>query len=177
MSDGNTRIRVKIGSSEFDAEGPTELVRQQYDEFLKAVSSVNLAASVPSQNLSAPPPANPNPSQETPPDAVMQRIFSIDQGVVSLLDLPKTQTREADALLLILYGYRQLKNETSLLGSQLMKAANKSGLDIDRIDRVIDRYDEMLMKSGKRRGIKYGLKNRGMAKAKELYAQIAELHQ
>src|SRR3990172_12985754 len=145
MDDKHAKLRIKVGLSEFEAEGPADLVQKQYQEFLAALTQADIA------RTSSPAPALPllnTPGQpaEPPPShsdsADLKRVFS-DQGpLVSLLALPKTEDPDADALLLLVYGYQELRpNDYPVSGVRLMQSAKQSGLhQVDRIDRTIDAH-------------------------------------
>ena len=109
---------------------------------------------------------------EVVPSTIMERAYSQDRGVVSLRMIPQTKNREADALLLVLYGYLALKNDHDVYGTKLMKAARQSGLSIDRIDRVISVHKGLYIRGGARRGARYALNNQGQAKARQILKEL-----
>lgn len=182
--EGQAKLRVKVGISEFEAEGPAEMVKQQYDDFLAAVAKVSAAIS----------PATPLPS--TPAQAVInagtgtitgsatlnavsadrdqfRRVFAENDAVISLRAFPNTETRDADAVLLLIYGYQELRqNDYPVTGVRLMQAAKQSGLQIKRIDRTIEAHDRLVLKAGMKRGRKYSLNNQGVTRAQELISEM-----
>lgn len=187
MVDAPYRVRVNLGNAEFDAEGDKDTVMEQYRLFLDAVRA---APPAPAPAESSPPPAAPAASERPlnsellgltrddpsvsngPSDALtadlMARIFSTDRGVVSLRLLPQGRQRDADAILMLLYGYAKLQGETHVLGTALMKAARQSGILIDRIDRVIAQHNGLFIRGGARKGARYALNNQGEARAKAM---------
>src|ERR1700730_17853323 len=96
------RIKVKIGAAEFDAEGSPELVKEQYEAFLSAISQqptllVNPEPSSPSKS-------EPQMVQGKFARALIDRVFR--QGdPLSLMDTPKTDNADADAILVLIYGH------------------------------------------------------------------------
>lgn len=159
------RVRVKIGSHEFEAEGDKATVEEQLRRFFELVDKSPAPAQT-TETLQKPPVL---PSGEAGTDSeVLSRVFKDERGIVSLRVLPKTKSYVADSLLLLLYGYRALKQENEVLGGHLMKAGKQSGLQIDRVDRVLSLYGEYYNRGGTRKGARYGLNNRGIEKAKEL---------
>jgi hypothetical protein len=165
----NHRIKVKIGNAEFEAEGGAEDVKAQYEAFLA------LLKSSPSTHS---PPTTRDPEQERPDaasldDALLSRVFQTGKdGVVSLKVLPRSEQREADALLLLLFGYRRIQKVDNVFGTQLAKAARASGIGVERIDRTLDTHASLFIRGGRRRGAKYTLNNQGVAAAERLVRKI-----
>jgi hypothetical protein len=83
---------------------------------------------------------------------------------------PKGDNRDADALLLIIYGYFALKQQREVLSTQIGRSAAQTGLGIDRIDRVMAKNEPFCMRGGERKGTYYSLNNQGINRAKELLA-------
>jgi len=164
------KIRLKIGEHEFEAEGPRESVELQLQMFKELVGS---ARSTPSRS-----PAGSKPSQthdpspdEIPPDPPKDydKLFSPDGDRLSLHYLPEGDNREANAIILLLFGYRTLQSQETVLGGRLMQGLQQSGLTLDRIDRVLSPYmPSLVITSGIKKGTKYRLTNLGMQKAKTL---------
>ena len=95
------KIKIKLGDAEFEAEGVAETVQAQYDQFLSALDRVGQKTATPNKSSAVEKPPLPG----TLDDALLGRIFDLRQdGVVALRVLPKGDSREADAFLLILYG-------------------------------------------------------------------------
>jgi hypothetical protein len=160
------KLRIKLGASEFEAEGPEETVKAQFEAFLAAASHLE-------QTTTTARAMDLGPAQGPKADATVDRAFSQDrEGYVSLRVLPATQDRVADALLLLLYGFRTLKQSDEVPATTLMEAARQSGLQIQRIDRSIAPHEELITKGGTRRGGRYGLNNRGIARAESLLAGL-----
>ncbi len=168
------RIKVKIGASEFEAEGNQELVKKQFGEFMAAVSQL-------SAQSSTPPPKHGNDADKLPPNIpiprdVLSRVFRSDEPF-SLLAKPRTDNVDADGLIVLLYGMSVLKAEQTVTGLSLMKSAKQSGLKLkaDRIDRTLETYIGQLVNSaGKKRGLRYSLNNRGIAEAERLIREMVK---
>lgn len=173
------RIKVKIGDAEFEAEGPTEIVQGQFDSFLAAI------ASIPKQ---APAPANPAPATPAipgqsvngvtpPPQAVgseiLARVFR-EGDYLSLAALPTGDNIEGSAMLALLYGYLKLKNENAVTGTMLNKSAKISGVNIDRVDRVMGTIKDLVLMAGVKKARRYQLNNRGLSRAEEVINQIVQ---
>jgi hypothetical protein len=106
---------------------------------------------------------------------MLTRIFAVDtDGQVSLRILPRTPDRDADALIVLLYGFRRISNQMDVLVGKLGKSARQSGIQIERIDYAIAPNVELITKGGARVGARYGLNNRGLAKAEEMIAGMLQ---
>lgn len=165
------RIKIKIGNAEFDAEGSADLVNAQYEAFIGAVAALPVAGTAASRD--------PDPGPLKPPagelDAsILNRVFRSNDGVVSLLGLPRTDQPKADGLIALLYGFDELLGQKTVTGVTLNKAARISGINLDRIDREIVQKEELYMKAGQRRGTTYSLNNRGREYAKGVIVGIIE---
>jgi hypothetical protein len=164
------KLRIKIGDAEFEAEGSQESIKLQYDAFLAALAATPKSAAKPPFPWEGQGGGAPDPAANQDQDQLIGKAYNVDgdKDLVSLKYLPKGENREADALLLLLYGYSKLKGAEAVLGTQLLKAARQSGLTLDRVDRHIAKHDAFLMKGGARKGMKYSLNNQGFVKAAEL---------
>lgn len=175
--EGPHKIHVKLGASEFTYEGSEAGASQAYEKFLAALQTVPASQAVPApaNGLTVPPREMPAASTGHTP-ALMARVYSEDPRTgISLRVLPRTDDRDSDAIVLILYGYAILRNEHAILAGQLTKAAKQSGLTaVTRVDRHLTaiKYAEMTTKSGQRSGSRYGLNNRGTAYASELLERL-----
>lgn len=169
------KLRVKIGVHEFEAEGPEDIVRQQFDEFKSLVESVR--ASKPQLGGAAPsetPAARAAPGLEVQTEQI-SRLFHHDEkrNLVTLTALPPGDNRDANAVLLALLGYRLLRGEDVVPISRLMTSLKKSGCDLVRIDRAASDYiPALIMKGGRARGGKYQLTNQGYAEARRLMEEL-----
>ncbi|HVZ82267.1 MAG TPA: hypothetical protein VG893_01235 [Terracidiphilus sp.] len=174
------RIRVKIGPYEFEAEGPPELVKEQFDTFRSIVASVpeNIGTDNPYPVDDAPNVRNVDGviSQPKEQDNLdLSRIFRIGGRVVSLTVLPQDAR---DAILLILLGQRQFRTNDQATGAEVKDGLSQSGYRIDRTDRVIDKLekDGAVIKVGFGKASRYRLTNqgysRGMALAKDLIGKL-----
>jgi hypothetical protein len=65
--------------------------------------------------------------------------------------------------MLILLGYKLLKQQDEVLVTTLKDAMEKTGFNIDRVDRLTDSYIDkgLILKGGKGKGGKYSLTNSG----------------
>lgn len=170
-------MTVKIGDAEFDAEGPTEIISVQFDAFLAAAIAVAqkqsttpaapLTAEIPGSNDTPPP-----PPRTVSPD-VLARVFR-DGELLSLAALPTGDNIEGSTMLALLYGYLKLKNENAVTGTSLNKSAKISGVNIDRVDRVMRGVSELVLMAGVKKARRYQLNNRGLARAEEIVNTIVQ---
>jgi hypothetical protein len=171
-STSHSRVRVKYGNVEFEAEG--ERADAQYTEFMALLRtlpspSVDPAPAPTKAAASQPDPArNGNGSEIPVTQDVLSRVFQVRDGIVSLLARPKGDKMEADALLMLLYGFNALANTPAVTGVTLMEACRQSGVQLDRIDRVMGTQSGYVNAGGAKRGRRYSLNNPGMKRAEAL---------
>ena len=158
---GPYKLQVKIGNAEFNAEGPETSVKAQFDAFMEVLRQSGAAAR-----------GNESRSDSVTDSEVQRAFSSDDNGIVSLRVLPKTDRRDADALILLIWGFRQLQSLTDVSALDLAAAGRQSGLQIDRIDRVIAPNGQYVSKGGAKRGTRYALNNPGADYAKALLARL-----
>lgn len=181
----NSRLRVKVGPHEFEAEGPAEQVSAQYDawkEMIAAASLVTASAGV--RGTAGGIPAKVITEVKTREGyAAPWDIFGgdSDRDLMSLrVHPPAGDTRDADAILLVMYGYRKAGNQgaglTEVPVTKLKESLEVSGLRIGRIDRAAAPYLRAgyLLKAGRAKGGTYRLTNTGHAKAEELAHRLFE---
>jgi hypothetical protein len=169
----NSKIRIKLGDAEFEAEGTEESVNAQYEQFIAALDRRNI---VPTPAAAIAPKFAENGTQATATpfdDSLVPRIFELRQDdVVTLKVLPKGPDKEADSILLLLYGYRKMKNEESVLATKLLLASKYSGVSIYRPAHALAQYESLIIRGGQKKGTTYTLNNQGVRKAEEIAAQI-----
>ena len=184
------RLKMKIGEAEFEADVPENEVQPMYHQFLSMLERRSQAA----VSLSATDAkADQRPAIEatvragssvqslsvqalgaTVDDTLLARIFHLrENGAVTLKVLPPTgPDTDADAMLLLLYGYRRLKNEDYVLATQLFRAAAQSGITLRRSVNEYMRNSRFVIRGGQRKGSHYTLSSHGLAMAKEITARI-----
>jgi len=171
----NYRLKLKIGPHEFDAEGDPAVVQAQFAAFKEMVAMAEPFLLTPTTQ-----PATTRADEKTTtapdnstntPDAMLDKIMRVDEKVVSLT------VRAAsidDAVLLVLYGQKVLRNNDSVTGYEVMQGLTVSGQGIGRVDRVLDKAgrDGSVIVIGQRRGKRYRLTNAGMTKARKIAADL-----
>lgn len=158
-----TKIKVKIGDFEFEAEGPAETVQEQFKSFKDMISA---APKQIVQNSEAPL----DEVKETKgdptsfPHVETQRIMHMSGRVVSLTALPVSTE---DAALLIMLGHKDLRDNVAVTGQEIGDGLAQSGRPVGRVDRLMERAlkDAFVLKTGIKRATRYRLTNQGLNKA------------
>ena len=157
------KLKLKIGPHEFEAEGPVETVKEQFQVF-KDLISTNHVLGVDAALVSA------KDATETKDNAVakvetnLETIMTADGRIVSLTALPASVE---DAALLILLGHRELRGNQSVTGQEIGDGLAQSGRPVPRVDRIMESAlrDAMVIKTGVKRATRYRLTNQGFVKA------------
>jgi hypothetical protein len=187
------RLKMKIGDAEFEADVPESMVQPMYDRFLsmleprrtslfwqldttgkahKRTSEIEEAVRGSIEDVV-------RRSATKVRQNVLTQVFDLRQnGVVILKVLPKGPDQQADALLLLLYGYYHLKNEERVMATVLNRAAELSGISPPRrITNGYARNGRYVVRGGYGKGGNYSLNSEGLAMAKEIVANIIELRE
>ena len=163
--DSNYKLQVRLGSAEFSAEGPEETVKQAFEKFLKAVSS---SPEKPSIETSRSEKGSPLAQAIKAGQPLFDKVFLREGEVVSLRLLPPdSANRNAEAAILLLYGYQTLLQLSEVPITKLNTGLRKSGLSFDRLDRFIGTHRHLYMRGGTRSGARYSLNNQGIAQAED----------
>jgi hypothetical protein len=165
-----TKIRVKIGNSEFEAEGPTELVKEQFEAFKIIISQPSYKNPINALAEEAKSIAN-QLSADGVPILRLEKILNVSGRIVSLTALPPNS---ADAALLIMLGHADLKNSPSVTAQELGDGLAQSGRPVPRVDRVMDDALEsaFVLKTGVKRSTRYRLTNQGLVQARKLASEL-----
>lgn len=182
MNDVPHRIRIRFGEAEFEAEGSADVVGENYARFMALLETKEPPAPRPVDRPREEASAVEQPQGRTaegPPgdtealgEEELRRLFLQHGSLVSLRLLPHGKEREVDALLLILLGYRLLRQQHDVMATQLMKAAKQSGLQVGRLDRTIGKQTAQVTSGGSGRGKRYALNNQGVRKAEQIARSI-----
>lgn len=85
--DASYRLKIKIGVHEFEAEGPADVVNEQFQAFKDLISSASVMSASVSPSVSASPSATPSPSPAIDPieiDNALTKIMKVDGRMISL---------------------------------------------------------------------------------------------
>jgi len=158
-----SRIKMKIGIHEFEAEGPADIVKEQLEAFKELISSGSANTSVPSSEQ-----LNQDISIERDsigiPHVNLEKIMHVNGRIVSLTALP---TSAEDAALLIMLGHKDLRNNVSVTGQEIGDGLAQSGRPVPRVDRIMESAisEATVLKTGVKRATRYRLTNQGLVKA------------
>jgi len=172
--DSNYRLKIKVGQHEFEAEGPAEAVQQQFQAFKELVA--NAPSSIPSVEQAQSPErqAGAKPAIRPPVlDGIfivnnLPKIMQVDGRVISLTVPPD---EVSDAVLLILYGQKELRQNDSVTGSEILEGLKSTGrFPITRVDRLLEGLATagVVIVIGEHRSKRYRLTNAGFARAIEV---------
>ncbi len=159
------KIVVKLANgAEFNAEGQEEAVKQAYESFLQASTQLT--------NTQAPKIGGETGFRaealgSTQNQSLIDRIYRVDGEVISLRALPKTEKPQSDVLLLLLYGYNAIKNQHDVSAVRLSQAAKQTGVQVDRLDRLIAQNSDYIVRAGFKKGVRYGINNPGTKRCEE----------
>ncbi len=158
------KLRMKIGIQEFEAEGPRDLVLAQLELWQHLAGFAT----------------GPRPTSGDG-DAVARTLFSIDDRdqLVALRLRPGGQRRNADAALLLLYGYRTcfaVAEGAAVPARRLQAALAASGHRPKRIGRTLAPHIAAgwVRKGGSHKHETYALTGPGQAHAATLARQLVE---
>jgi len=181
--DDSYRMRLKIGSHEFEADGPVDVVQEQAKRFME------LIAALPAERVMPPLPAHREPNAAVdallppvPPqsttlsfpkiDLELNKIMKVDERIVSLTVRPKNPD---DAALLLLYGQKMLRENDSVTGAEVMGGITATGgLSIGRVDRLLEnlaRGGDVIV-VGEHRSKRYRLTNAGLNKVRQVAGEL-----
>jgi len=167
----NTRLKVRIGSHEFEAEGPPEIVQNQFEGFKRLIETPN------QENQGGDAGAFAASAVHLPLSGIqLDRICKVDGRVVSLTVKPDSV---GVAAMLIMVGHIAYRNHDAVTASEIKDGLKRSGYIIERVDRVMhpltdERY---LVRTGDKKGTRYRFTLPGFARAqaaaREAISQLA----
>jgi len=176
------KLRVKLGAHEFEAEGPVEAVKKQFESWQKLIASITATAPATATlqgTASSTIPVSRVTEIRTPAGyAGPLDVFNVDdkRKIVTLQAHPTGENKEADAGLLILYGYKEIEKRDDVPVTKLKESLAVSGLRPNRIDRALAPHSRagFILKAGRGKGGKYRLTNTGYAKAQQMVYELFE---
>ena len=166
------KLKIKIGSHEFEAEGPVDIVQSQFAAFKELIAALPL--NKPEQAAQAIL-VEEEKSPDSLPHLPIEKILKTEGRVVSL-----TARCESidEAVLLILLGQKEFRSNQEATGAEIMDGLVQSGYRIPRVDHQMNKLtaDGSVITIGVHRGRRYRLTNLGLTKAlnsaKEVIATV-----
>ncbi len=184
------KLRMKVYDCEFEAEGPQAFIHEQSEAFRKLLADMTqqpVASQLRDQTdtLSSPESQSPplllgrNVLPKNSPAAILQKVLTWNNHTkdVSCAVLPDGPLRTADTVLLLLLGYRELRELNEVSAMALNRGLKAAGFNQFRLDRIMSPYlkDLLVIRSGVGKGGRYRLTTRGIEKALELVETLAAL--
>ena len=162
------KLRLKIGDHELEVQGPPDRVGEHvaaFRDLMREFSSL----------LPSLPPSRPSSEQAEEPGPLAKLVrYDPRSRIISLRALPEGGQPEADALLVLLLAYQQMRGDDEVLVTLLKEALRQSGCPVARLDRAVSAHlrEHMIVKSGTGKGGRYRLTNKGLGRAEELARQM-----
>ena len=162
MADRRATLTLKLGDREVRYEAEREAVEAQLEHMVgrllgDAPAGVELGlAGVDSAGAEEAAGPSPRPvALEVSETELLKRLYTVAKG--GRLRLRKLPKRTADALLLVLYGMRELQDRSWVHAPGMTAAARASGARFDRADRLLAAYHDLVEGMGQCRGKRYRL--------------------
>jgi hypothetical protein len=170
------RLKMKIGDHEFEAEGPVDVVQNQFAEFKELIEKVPATKAAPIQEPTIP--ITPTPTNDGA--SATNNVFNLEkimrlQGRVVSLTVPAESVSEA--VMVLLFGQRHLRTNDSVTGGEVMDGLRESGTVVNRVDAILDRLasEGSVIRIGTGRARRYRLTNIGVARAQEITRALISL--
>lgn len=174
----HSKLKLRIGAHEFEAEGPPELVTEQFNAFKELIAtlpaptgpSASPSLSLPLAPPSVSPSASVDPALQVESESLM-RIMKVDDRIVSLTVRARSID---DAVLLLLYGQKSVRGNDSVTGAEIMGGLTSTGIRVNRVDRLLESAGEIgdVIVVGSGRAKRYRLTNSGFAKARAIAGEL-----
>lgn len=162
------KLKIKIGEHEFEAEGPVDIVQDQFATFR------DLIATFPGRRAEEAAPPEIQPERDgggaiatgSPTGLALEKISRVDGRVISLTVTPASVQ---EAVLVILLCQRHFRSNDSVTGGEIMDGLRQSGHIAARADYVLDKMaaEGLVIRIGIGRARRYPLTNAGVTKAQE----------
>ncbi len=168
------KLHIKLGEAEFNAEGPYEIVQKDFEKFLEATEKAP-ASSLKTKDQQHDNHHDGGHKTGSLDPAILNRAYAIDgkRKFVSLHVLPADGPNKAsDAALLVLYGHQNLLQMVTVPVTRLKKGLHQSGIQVDRIDRIMAPHSHIAQKGGIGVGGKYSLNNQGLLQAEGMLRKM-----
>lgn len=180
--DDTHRLKIRIGPHEFEAEGPADVVREQFQLFKEMVAAVSVAVPPTQQAQSevsnvAPPSIPPADTGQTAPvnAEALAKIVKQDGRVISIVVKPKGVE---DGIIMILLAQKIFRQIDWATGSEIMDGlTHTGGYSVGRVDRLMEKLSEAgdVIVTGEHRRKRYRLTNAGVSRAQKIASDLLAL--
>jgi|SRR3954462_9546826 len=169
-----SKIKIKIGQHEFEAEGPTETVQSQFQAFKELIATAQTQINDTSATPHIQEQNRETQQQQRQNGALpLDRIMRMEGRIISLT----AQAGSAeDSVLLVMLGQRTYRNNETVTGGEVMDGLLQSGIRIPRVDRVMERLADggLIIRIGSNRATRYRFTNQGMVRAQEIAKAVID---
>ena len=151
----NLKLRIKVRDCELEAEGPQTFVHEQFEAFKQLLADMTQKSvlselrdetdRVPSQELSSPPRfPHEQALPKNSPAAALQKLLAWNDRTqqVTCAVIPEGHLRTADTVLLLLWGYQELRGLSEISAMILNRGLKSAGFSQFRLDRIHDALPE-----------------------------------
>jgi len=158
-----SRLKIKFGEHEFEAEGSAESIERQLETFKR------LVAPEPEPRPAAEIMKQPETDKAAAP-VELERIMRIQGRTVSL----SVSTKLEDAVLLMILGQRQFRQNHIVSGGEVMRGLRESGFRVGRADTVLKRHagQGSIIAIGRYRTRRYQFSQAGLERAEQIARQL-----
>lgn len=178
--DDTYRLKIKLAGHEFEAEGPVQVVQAQFAAFKEMVAQLGAAPAVPAMaHIVTPAQADAARAESAQRDELqdnrLDKIMQLSNRVVSLTARPSSTE---DAILLLLYGQKMLRQNDGVTGAEVVQGVQATGgLAVTRSDRILDKLANNgdVIVIGERRSRRYRLTNAGLQKARQVAGDLLRI--
>ena len=173
--DNQYSLKIEVHGNKFDAQGDRETVNEQFRAFKEMISHVpkppNTTSKAPSDEMNNP--EQPTTNNSAPfNEQALNKIMQVQGRVVSLTVRP---TSVEDALLLLVYGQKVLRQNELCSGGELLSGLlSTGGYSVTRIDRLLHGMGLTgdLLVTGEHRAKKYRLASDGLTKVRQIANEL-----
>jgi hypothetical protein len=164
------RIKMKIGDAEFEAVGPIDDVKAQFETFKEMVRA--RASSTEARPASEVPsvPASLTSMYDTAPD--VDKCFHLKGRVVSLATYPAYVSKsDTESVLLILFGQNLLRKNPAVTGGEIVDGLGYESRRVREALRTLA-SERAITITGSHRGKRYLLTDKGTERARKLVRDL-----
>ena len=169
------RLKIKIGQHEFDAQGDADVVQKQFQAWKELIVSLPEASASsftnPLSEISRTAAVTMRSSMEAyAPD--VSKIMRVDDRIISLTVRPQSLE---DAVMLILFGQKELRASELSTGGEIMQGiVATGGFAVTRIDKTLAKLGRAgdVIVIGEHRSKKYRLTNAGLTRVRQLATEL-----